>query len=241
MLQRFLRAAQRIMTTGQFSSSPSPTPLIRRKFGGKACFFVQIGSNDGVEGDPIHDLILANPQWRGLFIEPLAEPFAKLVESYGANDRFMFAQVAIADRPGVRPFYFVPRQAGEGRDLPILFDQMGSFNREHIAKHGAVLDPLIVETMVKCEPLPSTLVRHRISHVDFIHIDVEGYDYEVLKQIDFKKWGTRLVLYESIHLSKSDGKMRSIYFVRTGSRLSSVDLIRWPGNNGLLASSHDER
>jgi FkbM family methyltransferase len=116
----------------------------------------------------------------------------------------MFAQVAIADKPGMRPFYFVPKKAGEGRDLPIRFDQMG--NREHIVRHGAVLDPLIVETMVRSEPLPSTLMRHRIAHVDFIQIDVEGYDYAVLRQIDSKNWGTRLVLYESIHLTKSDAE-----------------------------------
>jgi hypothetical protein len=136
MLQRALRVIRRVLATGQFSAQPSPTPFIRRKFGGKPCFFVQIGSNDGADGDPIHDLILANPQWRGLFIEPLTEPFARLVKGYGAKDRFMFAQVAIADRPGMRPFYFVPREARIGRDLLIRFDQMGSFSREHIVKHG---------------------------------------------------------------------------------------------------------
>jgi hypothetical protein len=35
---------------------------------------------------------------------------------------------------------------------------------------------------------------------------VEGYDYEVLKQIDFEMWGPRVVLYESIHLSKGDAE-----------------------------------
>jgi FkbM family methyltransferase len=206
MLQRFLRAARRVITTGQLSSSPSPTPFIRRKFGGKACSFVQIGSNDGVDGDPIHDLIRDNPKWHGLFIEPLAEPFARLLQNYGTADRFRFEQVAIAEKAGTRPFYFVPREAGEGRDLPIRFDQMGSFNREHIMKHGAILDPLIVETMVKSEPLSSVLQRHGIRSVDLVHIDVEGYDYEVLKQIDFEMWGPRVVLYESIHLSKGDAE-----------------------------------
>jgi FkbM family methyltransferase len=206
MLQRILRAAQRLATTGQLAFPPSPIPFIRRKFGGKPCSFIQVGSNDGVDGDPIHDLIIANPQWHGLLIEPLPEPFARLVRSYKGRAGLKFAQVAVADETGTRPFYFIPREAGEGRDLPIRFDQMGSFNREHIVKHGAVLEPLIVETPVMCQPLRSLLISHCISKVDFIHIDTEGYDYEVLKQIDFEAWGTRLVLYESVHLSGSDSK-----------------------------------
>lgn len=204
MLQRVLRAAHRLATTGQLTFPLSPTPFIRRKFGGKKCFFVQIGSNDGVTGDPIHDLIRANPQWRGLFIEPLAEPFARLTESYRGREGLMFEQVAIADKEGARPFYFVPREAGEGRSLPVRFDQMGSFNREHIVKHGAALDPLIVETTIRCRPLRSVLFAYSVPHVDFIHIDTEGYDYEILKQIDFKGFGVRLVLYENVHLSKID-------------------------------------
>jgi FkbM family methyltransferase len=211
MLQRILRAAGRVIATGQLSYPPSPTPFIRRKFGRKGCSFVQIGSNDGTNGDPIHELILDNPQWRGLFIEPLAEPFVRLLQTYGALDRFKFAQIAIADKLGTRAFYFVPREAGEGRSLPIRFDQMGSFNRDHIVKHGAILDPLIVETMVHCAPLSYVLSQYRISSVDLIHIDVEGYDYEVLKQIDFESWRPQIVLYESIHLSESDAeKARSL-------------------------------
>ena len=59
---------------------------------------------------------------------------------------------------------------------------MGSFNRDHITKHGTVLDALIVETMDNCAPLSYVLNQYRISKVDLIHIDVEGYDYEVLSR-----------------------------------------------------------
>ena len=32
--------------------------------GKQSVFFVQVGSNDGVQGDPIHRLIAMNPHWR---------------------------------------------------------------------------------------------------------------------------------------------------------------------------------
>jgi FkbM family methyltransferase len=204
VLERLFRIARRFAATGQLSSSP--TPLIRRAFGGKPIFFVQVGSNDGQDGDPLHDLIIANPNWRGLFIEPLPDPFGRLVKGYGGSGRFIFEQIAISNRREERQFYHVPREAAEGHCLPCRFDQMGSFDRTHITKHDARLDEVIVETTVKSEPLPFVLNRHGITGVDLIHIDVEGYDYEVLKQINFEQWQPKLILYESGHLNASDGK-----------------------------------
>ena len=58
-------------------------------------------------GDPLHDLIKANPRWRGIFIEPLAELFERLTATYGADDRFAFEQVAIRTRLSERWFYYV--------------------------------------------------------------------------------------------------------------------------------------
>jgi FkbM family methyltransferase len=203
MLERLVRVTRRFAATGQLSSSP--TPLIERAFDGKRAFFVQVGSNDGVRGDPLHDLILSNPQWRGLFIEPLPYAFSRLVMNYGMQTgRFLFEQVAISERTEVRPFYFIPPQARNGRDLIDRFDQTASFSREHILSHGEELEPLIIEAKVQCEPLTAVLQRHGIDWVDIFHIDVEGYDYEVLKQIDFDRWHPRLVLYEHCHLSPSD-------------------------------------
>jgi len=37
-------------------------------------------------------------------------------------------------------------------------------------------------------------------------IDTEGYDYEVLKQIDFQRFRPSLVIYERVHLSDAAKK-----------------------------------
>jgi hypothetical protein len=42
--------------------------------------------------------------------------------------------------------------------------------------------------------------RNQVQQIDLIHIDTEGYDYEILKQIDFDKYQPDIILYEHKHL-----------------------------------------
>ena len=86
-LNRVARVTRRYAITGRFRAAPGP--IIERFFGGKDCFFVQVGSNDGIIGpDPLHDLIKANPRWRGIFIEPQEAAFSQLVANYGCRAAF---------------------------------------------------------------------------------------------------------------------------------------------------------
>jgi FkbM family methyltransferase len=209
VIGRLARVALRFAATGQFSSSP--TPIIHRKLSGGPAFFVQVGSNDGVRGDPLHHLIKANALWRGIFIEPVDYLFKRLVANYGASERFVFEQIAVAEQAGEREFYYVSEQASKDPRLPPMSDQLGSFDRSHITNHSALLDFYIVSKKVRCEPLESLLSRYNVEHIDIIHIDTEGYDYNVLRQIDFSKHKPRLVLFEHAHLKRDTlSKSRAI-------------------------------
>jgi hypothetical protein len=64
---------------------PPPPELahsLAQMFGGKPAVVVQVGSNDGLQGDPIAALIRENPAWRVLFIEPLPHIFRRLLANY---------------------------------------------------------------------------------------------------------------------------------------------------------------
>ena len=94
LFARVKRAASRYAATGKFRAAPGP--MVESFFGGKPCFFVQVGANDGVFRDPLHEAIRANQSWRGIFIEPLKEPFDRLTVNYaGYGNRFTFENVAI--------------------------------------------------------------------------------------------------------------------------------------------------
>ena len=199
-LNRAVRAIHRYLVTGRFRAEPGP--IIKSFFGGKPCFFVQVGSSDGVMGDPLYHLIKTNPQWRGLFIEPMQETFDSLVGNHGRDGRFAFEQIAIDEVPGERPFYFVPQQSGIAREMLTV----SSLERSHVADILAKLGTLELLSVrnVRCEPLMSVLGRLKIERVDLLHIDAESYDYRVLRQLDFARFRPRLVLYEHCNLSAGD-------------------------------------
>ena len=198
IIERVIRVAVRFSATGQLSSSP--TPIIQRKLSGRSAFFVQVGSNDGVRGDPLYHLVKANPLWRGIFIEPVDYLFRRLVANHGPSERFVFEQVAVAEQAGERDFYYVSEQGSKDPGVPRMSDQLGSFDRSHITNHSALLNPYIVSKKVRCEPLEALLNRHNVGHIDIIHIDAEGYDCHILRQIDFEKHNPRFVLFEHAHL-----------------------------------------
>ena len=75
--------------------------------------FVEIGAYDGIAGDPIRRLILTNPGWKGVLVEPQPDAFRKLKQNYaGEVSRLHVLNAAISDTPGQKTLcYFA---SGEG-------------------------------------------------------------------------------------------------------------------------------
>ena len=182
-------------------------PILKHLKSNNALFFVQVGSNDGVLGDPIHDLIIKHKNWRGMFIEPVPFLFERLKQNYKNSERFIFENVAISTEKGLRKFYYVSEKAQEeiGDNLPGWYDQLGSFDKNHILIHlKGALEPYIVEEEIETITMPELFERNQIEKIDLLHIDTEGFDYQVLSQIDFSRYKPQVVLYEHVHLSDDE-------------------------------------
>jgi FkbM family methyltransferase len=165
--------------------------------------FVKVGANDGVTGDPVSDIFLADARWKGLLIEPVPFCFQRLAANFRDSNRFSLEQVAIGQSTGVASFYYVDRKAAQIiPDLPDWFDQLGSFEKNHIIKHlNGALEPFIVEEAVPVLTLPDVLEKHGIREVHLLHIDTEGFDYAVLKTLDLTRRAFKAILIEHKHLS----------------------------------------
>jgi FkbM family methyltransferase len=168
--------------------------------------FVKVGANDGITGGPVSDALLANEKWKGLLIEPVPFIFDKLRKNFSDSQRYILEQVAIGAHPGKATFYYVDAKAIDAiPDLPFWYDQLGSFSRDHIVKHlDGVLTPFILECSVEVRPLAEVLKKNGIRDVHLLHIDAEGYDYEVLKTIDLSSAAPAAILLEHKNLSDSD-------------------------------------
>lgn len=202
-------------------SDPTVEEQIVKAIGGKSrVFFVQVGSNDGLQGDPIHDLIISRKNWSGIFIEPVDFLFHRLKKNYGDAERFVFENVAIGTEKGNRPFYYVSDKAKNDLELPYWHDQLGSFDKGHITRMlGDEISPYIIEGDVECLPLQEVLDRNRVEGIDLLHIDTEGFDYQVLSQLDIKRYKPSVILFEHHLLTDEDFVKARKLLHRTGYRL----------------------
>ena len=170
-----------------------------------APIFVKVGANDGVTNDPCGRTFLENSNWKGLLIEPVPYCVDKLQKIYH-DPRFIIEQCAIGNSTCSSVFYHVSEEAKNHlKDLPEWYDQIGSFNRDHILKHlDGALEPYIIENTINILPLTLVLEKRDINQIDFLHVDTEGYDLEVLKSLNFNKFKPLFLYIEHKHLSMSD-------------------------------------
>lgn len=153
---------------------------IANYFGSKPHHLLDIGANDGRTFSNSRHL-LDNLGWSGLLVEPSPTAYKKLSSLYADNDLVECLNVAIANEKGKIEFYDMGEHVGNG-------------------------DTSLLSTAVKSELARWTNVEFKKTKVkaityaeiadtyDFITIDCEGLDLDVLKQIDLKN--TSLVCIE---------------------------------------------
>lgn len=186
--------------------------------------FVQIGSCDGTTGDPLYEHIVARG-WSGVVVEPVPANFARLVETYRTAQRVKCENVAISDREHVRPFYHVV--VPEDVDAPEWCRQIGSFDRSHLVKHARMWNEVpsyIVETPVHCISLRQLLERNGIDRIDVLHTDVEGFDFQILQQLDFEAYRPELIIYEDLHMRDADRREAARMLRAQGYTLTNDDM-----------------
>lgn len=167
-------------------------------------FFVQIGSNDGVTGDPIYRHLAAR-DWRGVVVEPLPDIFERLKESYRDRPHVRAINAAVTASSGRMTIF---RVDGRHPDDPFWADQLASFDRQTIMKHVWGVPNL--SDRIKPVEVRTITWKNLISDIsppaiDFLHVDTEGHDYEVLRQIDWiSPDAPTAVLFEHRHLTSID-------------------------------------
>ena len=143
-------------------------------------------------------------RWRGILVEPLSDCFARLKDNYREDPNLIFENVAISDQAEVRSFYRIR----EGLDyLPEWCKGLGTFHLDVLLTHRWALPDVerYVERLeVPCISLAELLEKHRVKAVDLLLLDTEGYDYEIIKQIDFNRIKPALIAFEHEYIKKQD-------------------------------------
>jgi FkbM family methyltransferase len=169
--------------------------------------FVEVGANDGEQHDHLRPFILRR-QWRGLMVEPVPYIFERLRQNYAGIDRVTLVQAAVGPTDGVTTFYYLVDASPEERaQLPDWYDGIGSFSRDAVlrhARHMPDIESRIIEAEVETVTLPSLCERHGIRRLDLLVIDTEGFDWEIIRSVDFAAVRPDVLIYEHFHLSTED-------------------------------------
>ena len=162
-------------------------------------FFIQIGANDGVKFDYLYDFVTQN-NCKGVVVEPLKAYFERLQNNYSDYPDIVPVNIAIHDAKKTVDVYYVdPKKLGS---VPEWAEGIGSLDYNHHKKHGISSD-CIVSDPVECLHLMELINQYTFTPLNLLQIDVEGYDGEVVKMIDFATIKPRLIKYEHSHIPKN--------------------------------------
>ncbi len=186
-------------------------------------FFVQIGAHDGLSYDPMRPFV-ERLRLRGLLVEPQPRVFAQLVENYKEHPQLSFENAAIAQQDGTATlFSFAPAPG-----LPPHASMLASFRRELLEANGHGYAGPIQSTSVPSLRLPTLLRKHAVERLDILQLDTEGYDFEILKMLDFSTikpaLKPALIHFENNFLSPGESAECSSLLTKHGYRLLTLGI-----------------
>lgn len=151
-------------------------------------FFMEIGAHDGRHHDPLFPFV-TKYNLRGVALEPQKEVFRELQETYKNYGNVTCINAAMGEKTGRQGFFTLEGDSS-----------LGTFKKEVLLPYKKP----IRESAVEVISFDDLVKRFSIKKIDFLHTDCEGYDCEILKMFDFKRFSPQIITFESVLLSDAD-------------------------------------
>lgn len=168
--------------------------------------FIQIGANDGISFDFLYDFVIKR-KTEGIAIEPVLEYYTDLVENYKNYPEIIKVNKAV--HPIEKKAFIYKINPTAKHKYPDWVKGIASFDPEHHKKTNIATNDIIAEEVLADTLMNIVQDNYGQNYVDYLQIDTEGFDYEVLKMIDFSFFKPLIIKYESINL-KEEVKKDSI-------------------------------
>ena len=140
-------------------------------------------------------------KWRGINVDlnPITIELFNFFRSKDIN-----INCAISNKKGLKKMYFVD-------DLSPL-NTLDYNHLKFLKKNFLFKNKDFKEKKIKTENINNILKKYNFNRVDFLNIDLEGLEYEVIKSINFKKFKINLICLEILdHNRISKNKSKKIH------------------------------
>ena len=162
---------------------------------------VQIGANDGISHDHLHNII-KKYSLESLLLEPIEKYFFDLKNNYSnyKNVRIENSALSVNNEilflHKVNPKYF--------NKYGTLSSGISSFYKDHLVKHG-IKEKHIIKEKVNQISFNELLKKYNINSFDLLLIDTEGYDYRIVNDFFLKiKKIKPIIIFEWSHIKYSE-------------------------------------
>jgi FkbM family methyltransferase len=146
----------------------------------KKGFYIDIGAHDPVNYSitkHFYDL-----GWHGINIEPSSDIFPRLCAARGRDINLNFG---LSDKEGTLDFYEATKGAGLSTFVKAEMERQRKAGFEFI------------ERQCKVTTLAKICEQYVHGEIDFVSVDVEGYEREVIEGGDWRKWRPCILVIES--------------------------------------------
>jgi FkbM family methyltransferase len=195
------------MYYSQFGEDKILSEIFRCKSSGTC---IEVGANDGINDS--NTLFFESIGWNCI----LVEPNSTLCQMIRSTRKALLYECAASNKRGVATLY-VAEGAERSHGVSMISPEEEARNK--IESYGFTCRSVQVETRT----LDDILAEAKLSHgVDFISIDVEGHELEVLKGFSIERWAPIVIIAED-NFDFQDAAVRNylkefgyVCFKRTG-------------------------
>ena len=158
--------------------------------GYKNGFFIDIGAHDGVT---INNTLYFEKynNWSGINIEPIKKVYDKLVVN---RQNSININCAISNNDGTAEFL---SNDGYTEMLSGLKDNFDPRHLERLQKENNQMGSTTQTITVITKKLETICDEYNIIHINYLSIDVEGAEFEVIKSINFDKIFIDIIEFEN--------------------------------------------
>lgn len=193
-------------------------------------FFIEAGAHDGIFQSNTADLE-KNNNWNGFLIEPSFDAYINCVKNRPKSKCFNLALTSEE--------YFIKKKTiygdFDGNPMSGVMAWRSGFSiKENIINFFNSFKSNKIKS-INCVPLQLLLDLFNVKKIDFLSLDVEGYEYEVLKGINLNISRPKFMLIEVRNIQKQKIfnllEKANYIFLENLSQYNKKDNPKWDGTH----------